>query len=69
MDIQIKDLDKTHSAVQAAIEMVTAHARHDGAYHACQEVQEMFPELEPSQVILLWLGVNASNRAANGHAD
>lgn len=61
MNIKAKELSKDHPAVQAAHMMVEAHRKYHTMLPACEEVGEQFPGMEPEQVMLLWIGVNAKD--------
>jgi len=62
MRVLVKDLSKEHPAVRASHMMVEAHGRHETLLPAVEEVQEEFPELEPEQLVLIWIGINAKDR-------
>ena len=60
--LKLTDLHREHPVVEAAHMMVEAHRLHETMVAALDDVQAEFPELEPEQIILLWIGVNAKDR-------
>ena len=62
MSLKVADLYREHPVIQAAHMMVGAHQRYETMIPALEDVREEFPELEPEQIILLWIGVNAKDR-------
>ncbi len=61
-EIKVSELSREHSAVRAAYAMVEAHSKYETMLPALEEVADEFPELTNSQLILLWIGINAKNR-------
>ncbi|HGS4926189.1 TPA: hypothetical protein ACMDRV_002492 [Vibrio parahaemolyticus] len=62
MRIIANQLNKNHPVVLAARLMSEAYHRHETMIPACSLVKERFPELEPEQIMCLWIGVNAANQ-------
>ena len=60
--LKLTDLHRKHPVVQAAHMMVEAHRLHETMVAALDDVQAEFPELEPEQIILLWIGGHISRQ-------
>lgn len=60
--IEISELSAEHPAVKAAYAMADAYKVHDSLLPALEEVMFQHPEVEESELVAMWLALNANDK-------